>query len=188
MSIASASLIPTLPVNGIQILNPALASSSLSTDANGNVVVGGATITSSPTINTNPETNISGLTQSQCEFFVNGKFINMIANISFSLKQGITPSPANPLTYTFIIPNFPLIKQFFVATTVPIPYAPVVNLFRNDTGASVLPNGATISLQNLVTAGNTNVNIQLQNIDMSGAGFPTTTTYTLTISGSYFSQ
>jgi hypothetical protein len=184
MSIASASLVPTLPVNGIQFLNPALQSVSLATDANGNVVVGGATITSSPTINTNPQTNISGLTQSQCEFFVNGKFINMIANISFSLKQGIT---AGPITYTFIIPNFPPIREFFTGTTVPIPYTPVVNLIRNDTGASVL-GSATITLQNLIAVGNTNVNIQLQNIDMSGAGFPTTTTYTLTIGGSYFSQ
>jgi len=183
MSIASASLVPTLPVNGIQFLNPALQSVSLATDANGNVVVGGATINSSPTINTNPDTNISGLTQSQCEFFVNGKFIDVIADISFSLKEGIT---AGDETYTFIIPNFPLIRQFFAGTTVPIPYTPIVNLIENDNNTEVLPSGATISLQNLETGGNTNVNIQLQGIDMSG--FPTTTTYTLTIGGSYFSQ
>jgi hypothetical protein len=38
MSIASASLVPTLAVNGIQFLNPALASVNLATDADGNVV------------------------------------------------------------------------------------------------------------------------------------------------------
>jgi hypothetical protein len=40
MSIASVSLVPTLPVNGIQFLNPSLQSVSLSTDANGNIVAG----------------------------------------------------------------------------------------------------------------------------------------------------
>jgi hypothetical protein len=38
MSIASASLVPSLAVNGLQFLNPALANATLFTDANGNVV------------------------------------------------------------------------------------------------------------------------------------------------------
>jgi len=49
MSIASASLIPTLPVNGIQFLNPALANTSLSTDANGNIVGSGSSSSANPT-------------------------------------------------------------------------------------------------------------------------------------------
>jgi len=38
MSICSASLVPSLAVNGLQFLNPALANATLFTDANGNVV------------------------------------------------------------------------------------------------------------------------------------------------------
>jgi hypothetical protein len=41
MSIASASLVPKIAVNGLQILNPALASVNLATDANGNVISSG---------------------------------------------------------------------------------------------------------------------------------------------------
>lgn len=51
MSISSASLVPTLPVNGIQLLNPSLQSVSLSTDALGNIVAG-----TGPT----PDDNYSG--------------------------------------------------------------------------------------------------------------------------------
>ena len=184
MSIASASLVPSLAVNGLQFLNPTLASSSLSTDANGNVVNGGSYQTPTPTIGTTPATGNPGnvinstLLQSRCQFTKNGKFVDVVSSITFQLNS--LPSSGN-INYFFTVPNLPLVQQFFPDSTVVIPYGYFFNLINNTGGDSVIgPANIQIAPNQAQTASV----IALNQIDMSG--FSTATSYTLTVAGSYF--
>jgi hypothetical protein len=186
MSIASASLVPSLAVNGLQFLNPALASSSLSTDAGGNVISGGSYQTPTPTIGTDALTGNPGdvinstLLQSRCEFAQNGKFVDVISSITFQLNS--LPASGNN-NYFFTVPNLPLVQQFFPGSTVVIPYGYFFNLINNTGGTSVI---GTANIQISPNQAQTASVIALNEIDMSG--FSTTTTFTLTIAGSYFAQ
>jgi hypothetical protein len=122
MSIASASLVPTLPVNGIQFLNSALKSVNLSTDANGNIVGGGGggavqTITSF-SITQNPSQNITGITPASIlQYEVNGNVINFIGQITITINPA---SSSGVNTYEFSVNGAPVPALDYQNTQIPI--------------------------------------------------------------------
>ena len=184
MSIVSASLVPTLPVNGIQFLNPALASSSLSTDANGNIVAGGGSASNSCTITIrdNPAAAINqGV--SRCEFVKSGNLVNLVAQIGFTMN---TIPAAGLLQYIFSVDglNNPLAN--FTNSQIALPSNPIfynsaIVPTQAQTTPITLPAGSFINLSNGPVSAQNNLAIYLT-ADLSGLS--TGTNYTLLICSS----
>jgi hypothetical protein len=193
MSICSASLVPKLAVNGLQILNPALASSSLSTDANGNVVSGGGSASNSCsiTIRTNPSNylNVSPAS-TRCEFVKNGNLVNFVSQISFSLNS--VPPSGSALQYIFSIDGLNLSMLNFTGTSIGLPLNPEFygsGIFNTTSQATplALATGSFINLLNGASGAANNLAIILD-ADLSASGLTTGQNYLLLISGFYFSQ
>jgi hypothetical protein len=190
MSIASASLVPTLPVNGIQFLNPALASSSLSTDANGNVVAGGGSASNSSTITirVNPSSVINQVAgTSRCEFVKSGNLVNFVAQITF----GIQSVPTSVLAqYYFSVDGLNNPMQNFTNSTASLPinqvfYGSAIYDTSAQTVPIILQNNSYISLSSGVVGALDNLAILLD-ADLSTLNVGAN--YILLISGFYFSQ
>ena len=196
MSIASASLVPKLAVNGLQILNPALASSSLSTDSNGNVVSGGGSASNSCsiTIRTNPSNylNVSPAS-TRCEFVKNGNLVNFVGQISFSLNSlPPTGAPANIIQYVFSIDGLNRSMLNFTGQTIGLPLNPVFYNSAIYTATEqeiplALSTGSFINLVNVASEATNNLGIVLE-ADLQACGLTTGPNYVLLISGFYFSQ
>ena len=193
MSICSASLVPTLPVNGLQFLNPALASSSLSTDANGNVVSGGGSASNSCsiTIRTNPSNylNVSPAS-TRCEFVKNGNLVNFVGQISFSLNS--VPPSGTALQYVFSIDGLNRSMLNFTGQTIGLPlnsvfYNSAIYNTSNQQSPLALSTGSFINLLNGASGAANNLGIDLQ-ADLQACGLTTGQNYLLLISGFYFSQ
>ena len=193
MSIASASLVPSLAVNGLQILNPALASSSLSTDANGNVVSGGGSASNSCsiTIRTNPSNylNVSPAS-TRCEFVKNGNLVNFVGQIAFSLNS--VPPSGTALQYVFSIDGLNLSMLNFTGQSIALPLNPEFygsGIFNATSQATPLPlsTGSFINLLNGASGAANNLAIILD-ADLNLSGLTTGVNYLLLISGFYFSQ
>ena len=199
MSIASASLVPSLAVNGLQILNPALASSSLSTDANGNVVSGGGSASNSCsiTIRTNPGPSPGYLNVSpastRCEFVKNGNLVNFVGQISFSLNSlPPTGAPADIIQYVFSIDGLNRSMLNFTGQTIGLPlnsvfYNSAIYNTSNQQSPLALSTGSFINLLNGASGAANNLGIDLQ-ADLQACGLTTEQNYVLLISGFYFSQ
>jgi hypothetical protein len=193
MSIASASLVPSLAVNGLQFLNPTLASSSLSTDANGNVVSGGGSASNSCsiTIRTNPSNYLNVISAStRCEFVKNGNLVNFVGQISFSLNS--VPPSGTALQYIFSIDGLNLSMLNFTGTSIGLPLNPVFYNSAIYTATEqeiplALATGSFINLLNGASGASNNLAIILD-ADLNLSGLTTGPNYVLLISGFYFSQ
>ena len=196
MSIASASLVPSLAVNGLQFLNPTLASSSLSTDANGNVVSGGGSASNSCsiTIRTNPSNYLNVISAStRCEFVKNGNLVNFVGQISFSLNSlPPTGAPADIIQYVFSIDGLNLSMLKFTGQEIGLPLNPVFYNSAIYTATEqeiplALATGSFINLLNGASGASNNLAIILD-ADLNLSGLTTGPNYVLLISGFYFSQ
>jgi hypothetical protein len=192
MSIASASLVPTLPVNGLQFLNPALKKVILATDANGYVVADSAgSVLSNPVITENPNTVINAIspTNSNCQILQIGKLVNFATKINFNIRGAIPSGAGN---YVFQVPAFPPIQSVFTDTSSNIPYNHTYSLTQPNTqpgggpDINILSTGAFIDIENFGSGAGAYTGIALNQMDFSTAD--SSQSCTLEISGSYFAQ
>jgi hypothetical protein len=199
MSISQLPNVPLVQLNNIQLLNPALASSSLSTDANGNVVSGGGSASNSCsiTIRTNPGPSPGYLNVSsastRCEFVKNGNLVNFVGQISFSLNSlPPTGAPADIIQYVFSIDGLNLSMLKFTGQEIGLPLNPVFYNSAIYTATEqeiplALATGSFINLVNVASGATNNLGIVLE-ADLQACGLTTGPNYLLLISGFYFSQ
>lgn len=135
MSICSASLVPTLPVNGIQLLNPALQNVNLGTDQNGYIIASGSGssgyrgFVSAGVVLDQSKTAITGAENTT--YIVidsNNRLVHIFLNVTLSTAQLTTTSN---LIY------------FATNPTVPLPAGNLPPI--NTNYPSVFPNGVSIS-------------------------------------------
>lgn len=191
MSIASASLVPTLPVNGIQFLNPALNNVILATNANGVVKADSAgSVLSNPVVTENPNTVIDTPSVSNCQILQIGKLVNFATSITFNIG-GAGSIPSGGKNYVFEVPAFPPIQSTFTGTNQNIPYNFTYSLTQPNTESggdiNILSTDAFINIQNFGSGAGAYTGIALNDMDFSSPAV-TTESCTLIISGFYFAQ